>query len=814
MAFDVNARVLLELGAELISSDSIALYELIKNSKDARSAKIWIRINVALTRSGYENAKYFIEHGDPVVDSETLKTEGLELYFSPRAPQTDINYFLDKIDGLKKADALKFIKKFYLNTSFIEVEDKGHGMSVSDLKSNYLTLGTSHRARQKLENTDGHIILGEKGIGRLSTMRLGKNLFVQSATIDDKNWAVLEIDWSKLEGDLDSQLSDFVTTPSEGQEKEAKSEHGTLIRISNLNEDWSLEKLVDIARTDIAKLKNPIDPKSKILGLDISFNGTPVENYVNFDRSFLDKYHGYYEVSLKYEPKDPKKLQSGEKGADNIFLKGFVEFRPPPRLALPGMPIERLDICINFETLNSVLATATAKLRGGGHGGAAERFIGIRSLGPFKATGYWFNRQRYKLETQEDDYAEFRSWMDRWSGGLLMYRDGYRVYPYATPDDDWLELDKKALSGRAYKLNRAQTVGYVDISASANKHLQDQTNRQGLRDTPEKRALVRCLQHVIWGELGGLVKKYEERTAKIAQSEFGDVDKQVKEKTKEARKTLNSLALAVPASRQIEITQIKQYCDEIEAAWSKAKTALKKSEEQHDVYLHLASVGLMMEFVVHELTRTAKTTLDNVKSIRKSTDSPAIETLFHQLKSLEKRLRILDPVSTPGRQVKSQVDIRLAIKNLIEAHSNQFDRHAIKVVINDDQKKVPFSSNIVEGYLYHIIENMITNSVYWLDHHRAFLLEEFNKEIFVPSIVITINPSNNTVVFSDNGPGISPTDKPKIFTPLFTMKPKGQGRGMGLYIANKLSKESSIKLTLESREDDGQFRNFVIEFPN
>jgi hypothetical protein len=812
MVFNVNARVLLELGGELISSDAIALYELIKNAKDARSKEVEIRLHIAITKSGFESAKYFIQHGSLIVDVDSLKEDLGDRYFSPQTDKGLISKFWNGIRGKSKADALAYLEDFYRENSYIEVEDWGHGMSVEDLRSKFLTIGTSNRAKEKKYLTDGHIILGEKGIGRLSTMRLGRRLSVVSATSADSHWATLDLDWSKLEGDLDSELDDFVAVPERGERKADAESSGTLLTISDLNEDWTLEKLTLIAQNDIAKLKNPMDRKTKRLGLEISFNEIEIKNYVNFDRSYLDERHGYFEVDLKYidDPTD-----DGQEKGPRIVLDGFVEFRPPAHLAIPGTPVDREAISLGYEELASALADANAKLRNGGHAGAPERFIGIRSLGPFKAVGYWFNRQRYKLEGDKEDkteYPEFKVWMDRWAGGLLMYRDGYRVYPYATPDDDWLELDKKALAGRAYKLNRSQIVGYVEITSQGNKYLQDQTNRQGLRDTPEKRALVRCLQHVIWGELGGLVKKYEERTIKVAQTEFGEVDKNVKLKTKDARKALNSLAQAVPPDKQLEITHIKQYCDEIESAWAKAKTALRKSEEQHDVYLHLASVGLMLEFVVHEMTRTARTTLDNVTSIRKTSDSPAIESLFHQLKSLEKRLRILDPVSTPGRQVKSEVKVRQVIENLLESHANQFKRHKISVEVTTDNESSTLEAHLVEGYLYHVLENLITNSVYWLDHHRAFLLEEHNDAVFKPKIRIDIRTRERKITFSDNGLGISPSIKPKIFTPLFTMKPKGQGRGMGLYIANRLSQESGIKLSLAPADADGQFRTFNIEF--
>src|SRR5262249_12554425 len=49
MAFKIAARTLLHLGAELISSDAVALYELIKNAFDAGSKRgVTIQVTVRI----------------------------------------------------------------------------------------------------------------------------------------------------------------------------------------------------------------------------------------------------------------------------------------------------------------------------------------------------------------------------------------------------------------------------------------------------------------------------------------------------------------------------------------------------------------------------------------------------------------------------------------------------------------------------------------------------------------------------------------------------------------------------------------------
>lgn len=48
-----------------------------------------------------------------------------------------------------------------------------------------------------------------------------------------------------------------------------------------------------------------------------------------------------------------------------------------------------------------------------------------------------------------------------------------------------------------YKVNRAQIIGQIVIFSARNPALVDQTNREGLRDSVEKSALVSLLRHVI-----------------------------------------------------------------------------------------------------------------------------------------------------------------------------------------------------------------------------------------------------------------------------------------------------------------------------
>lgn len=67
--FRITARTVLELGSELISSDIIAFYELIKNGFDARTKQgVDINFDIVLTRRTYLRLRKLIEAGGALAE--------------------------------------------------------------------------------------------------------------------------------------------------------------------------------------------------------------------------------------------------------------------------------------------------------------------------------------------------------------------------------------------------------------------------------------------------------------------------------------------------------------------------------------------------------------------------------------------------------------------------------------------------------------------------------------------------------------------------------------------------------------------------
>jgi len=100
-----------------------------------------------------------------------------------------------------------------------------------------------------------------------------------------------------------------------------------------------------------------------------------------------------------------------------------------------------------------------------------------------------------------------------------------------------------------------------------------------------------------------------------------------------------------------------------------------------------------------------------------------------------------------------------------------------------------------------VILNLLTNAFYVVNEKKHLNLENYQPTVSIGTrneddkIIITVN---------DNGNGMSPEVKAKIFQPFFTTKPTGQGTGLGLSMSNDIiSKGHNGTLTVDSKENEG-----------
>lgn len=786
----MTARTILELGSELISSDAIAFYELIKNGIDARSKNgVTINFDIVLGRRDFQESRSqlltAIKGGDdddaPNLDDlkeelfGKLNTEAGRLWDCAKGLIEGADTYKKLLVALEEIDAL----------SSITVSDTGSGMSLKELDTVFLVIGTSSRKSEidaAIAGGKSHApFLGEKGIGRLSAMRLGDYLSVRTTRTTDQNYNLIDIDWSEFD-DPSKMIEEIDVNPRMGPKKDDPDLSGTDIKIGKLNADWSEKRVDRLAMDDFSLLVNPLGTVSG-QRIAVFWNGKRI-NIRRLERSFLSHANALIRGKYRVEEAGPE-----------------LELR-----------IELSNI--GFEHPHEVsIETATADvLHGALVGPKAKRrrmnkrdldYSALNRVGPFDFELYWFNRSLQRKGKSTGEYQALRNLLDQWMG-VRLYRDGFRVYPYGSEDDDWLELDKTALASKGYALNRIQLVGQVEIGRLQNPLLIDQTNREGLRQTPEEAILKETIQFAVErlrDEMNRVTKEQKDAKEPFIADETKTADLEKRMKT-----AIQSIRKVVPSEHREVVQELELMREEFARYAAQARERIADMEKDADQMLAMAGIGLMVEVVAHELTRSAEDALDVLNSLKRKTVPDEVrrrlESLRASMTSISKRLRILDPLSVTGRQRKERFNLDELLNDILDAHDAQFERHQIKLNLLLPERSVQVSA--VKGMVVQVLENLISNSVYWMD------VEKQRKMSFRPELTISLEVNPPRIRFSDNGPGVSKQYKDRIFDLFFSLKDKSRRRGLGLYIAREAAEHNGGALMLDpdALNDEGRFSTF------
>ncbi len=760
MAFKFAARTVLELGKELISSDEVAIYELIKNAVDAGSPKIEIEAQIVLRHSSYALALEELDEGAEPEDVLEIVQDGL----IDNAPRLAVAEFMSRLNRYKD-HASRFrvaLIASYARYNWIKVTDHGDGMSLQELDEVFLTIGTRSR---RAENMEGARYLGDKGVGRLSTMRLGDRLLVTSETAEQRFTGRLRINWGLFSHEREVPIEDINIYPVAGPKKREQSDQGTVVQVSMLNADWTPGRFDDVIRGRVARMINPFTglAQDKLIA---RYNGSRVL-VPSVPQKLLDSAHAVCTIRFSFEKNENQQSEP--------VLKVATLYR---------MRDKALSATHRGAEIYSMAQRDSKKRGKKGH--AAFENIRIRpqaliDLGPFEADIYWYNRLVVDaIEGLTEKQQATRNLITEWAGGPMLFRHGYRVLPYGEPGDDWLALDRNAFGESGFKLNRGQVIGQVLIHSS-HLALSEQTNRQGLIESDAEAALRKMLMVAVHIDMRQLINSADalEKTSKREEIANAQQFRRTHDELGDALKNLQSNLSGdqLPLAREVGLKarDLMDQCSTIVATLDKS---VARSESDREKFLHLAGIGLMTEFIFHELDRAVRHTLRVLASAAAQDKQAAMRSLEDQLVTLQKRVSAFDEMTGEKRQSKSTFDVNEVIAFVIAGHAEQFRRHMVK--LHFDPKR-PLIIKAVRGMVVQIIENLVANAVYWLKMQCEYQTD------FSPELWIEVDPDLKAVTVEDNGPGVDPERSETIFQPFISSKPPGQGRGLGLYISRELA---------------------------
>lgn len=806
LRFDIDARVVYDLGAKLITDDVQALLELLKNAYDADASYAFVSVNT----SG----------SPPISDS-----------FFPQA------------DG------------------YILIEDNGYGMDWPDIERGWLMISASPKREMKErgETTPkGRTPLGDKGLGRLGSQRLGRCLEMwtrKSGGVEHH----LGVDWSTFEG---TRLSEVPIRYARGASGPSS---GTRLLISGIR---SADAWRDRARREelvggIIGLLSPF-PELRPFDVTLEIDGRPenlnapveaVLRLANFrvDFAYADRQlrmDGHYaldylrpEVGSELERFD--RYIAPDRGADfYAFLNARETAASMPDVKRTQVDLDRRwYVCFHDEVRLDELS-----LLDPGEGSSD----GPADPGPCHGVIYGFPRRGVDLAGLSgifDGVNEYRRYLNTHSG-VRVYRDGFGVRPFGIGGNDWLRLGEAWTSGASwYQLRPRNVMGYVAISARDNPNLEETTSREGFVDNPYSRSFQRLMERVVEviSQRNEFIRRnlteYAKLRASKAASVGGESEKEpflrIRELSRSADATSKRLAsmrtevqraskditsalervsktVDVPSGEQLEQAKllddslkllgqtesaIERTDDLLHAAANLASVAdvlevdLDRLRDQLEMFSELAALGLTAEALSHEIAIIADGLSERSSRYqaaalsRRMTVASATEYVEHVRTAVErirKQLSHLDPSLRYVRERRDRIRVSELLREQLDFHADRLERKGIAFELGDPF--LDFEILINKGKLVQVIDNLVLNSEFWLeDDLRLGRIEDAR---------IIVRSHAPIVEVLDTGRGIAPSVEHHLFEPFVTTKPKGVGRGLGLFVSRQLLSTSGCFISL------------------
>ena len=165
--------------------------------------------------------------------------------------------------------------------------------------------------------------------------------------------------------------------------------------------------------------------------------------------------------------------------------------------------------------------------------------------------------------------------------------------------------------------------------------------------------------------------------------------------------------------------------------------------------------------------------------------------------------------SRKSESKKALTDLTESVRNSIELARKDYNLKK-KFDFKDINVKTEFEPNLSMAYCHQIeIEQVILNL---LRNAAQAMAETAQKR--APQIVVRLKSEQNWVRIEveDNGPGMDPEAKQRVFEPFYTTKPVGQGTGLGLSVSYMII-TNNHQGTMEVESETGKGTRFIIRLP-
>lgn len=260
---------------------------------------------------------------------------------------------------------------------------------------------------------------------------------------------------------------------------------------------------------------------------------------------------------------------------------------------------------------------------------------------------------------------------------------------------------------------------------------------------------------------------------------------------------VSQLALEVARRKDVE-RQLRAEKIRIEKLLDEARSQLLRVER-------LATLGTLAGGVGHELNNVAMVQAMCVDEVEDLVEAGTVDSgLLDYMKSVDTHLgnhaRRLLNLARPGPDYAEPLDLRITVRDTLEIL-----RGSGRTKLLDVQSQLPDTPLVVcvnRARIEQILINLVGNA--------ADAIEEAKSPVQRIRISGHLDSATNRVFCEvrDTGPGISESDRKKIFEAFYTTKPVGRGTGLGLPVVRQIVESYGGELLVRSSLGKGSIFTF------